>query len=306
MKKTHPNIFIVAGMPRCGTTFFYYKLQEHPSVFVLYRKETNYFSTSFERGQKWYFDLYKDIKPDQMGADVSPSYFMDDGFTERVLAFNPDIKIILGVRPPSVLALSLYNQFLSHTYGVPPFKEYLSAFDWYIGSKKIHMSFNDKFLTRRLEEFREAFGKNILLFDFALFQRDPLKILQAIESFLGLPPYFNETNFENIVINAGKRKNIKIVSYILGRESIKVALGKLFPRSFVVAMRRRFEEASKSKKEEVPLVYDPADIELAGNFFKEEDRLVREMFSGAGIQLGTGEPFDSRKGAKKEKDMVTL
>jgi len=295
MKKVCPSIFIVAGMPRCGTTFLYYKLQEHPSVFVPYRKETNYFSTSFDRGIEWYFNLYKDMKSGQIGADVSPSYFVDQGFIKKVKAFNPTIKIILGVRIPSEVSLSLYNQFQSHTYGVPSFKEYLSGYAWYIGGKKIHVSLKNNFVTRRIEEYKKAFGDNLLLFDFNLFQSDPLKILQAIESFLGLPPYFNESTFENIVINAGKRKNLKIVSYILGRESIISALGMLFPRRLVVAMRRRFEEASKSKKEEVPLVYDPADRELARNFFADDDRVVREMFSKAGILLGTGEPFDREK-----------
>jgi len=291
MKKAYPNIFIVAGMPRCGTTFFYYKLQEHPSVFVPFRKETNYFSTSFERGIEWYFNLYKDMKPEQMGADISPSYFVDDGFIKKVKAFNPKMKIILGVRAPSEVSLSLYNQFLSHTYGVPSFKEYLSGYTWRFGDKKIHVSLMDNFMTRRIKEYQKAFGSNLLLFDFNIFQSDPLKILQAIESFLGLPPHFNESNFENIVINAGKRKNIKIVSYILGRESVINALGMLFPRRLVVAMRRRFEEASKSKKEEAPLVYDPADEELAVSFFSDEDKVVQGMFYGAGIKLGTGEPF---------------
>jgi len=298
MKQANPNIFIVAGMPRCGTTFFYYKLQEHPSVFVPYRKETNYFSTSFERGIEWYYNLYKDMKPEQIGADISPSYFVDEGFIEKVKAFNPAMKIILGVRIPSVVALSLYNQFLSHTYGVPPFEEYLSGYDWYIGGKKIHVSLKDNFVTRRIEEYQKAFGGNLLLFDYTLFQSDPLKVLQAIESFLDLPPYFNEDNFENIVINAGKRKNLKIVSYILGRESIINILGMLIPRRVVVAMRRRFDKASKSKNDKVPLVYDPADKELAVSFFSSEDKVVKGMFSGAGIKLGTGEPFDQKNNHK--------
>jgi len=302
MKKAYPNIFIIAGMPRCGTTFFYYKLQEHPSVFVPYRKETNYFSTSFERGIEWYFNLYKDMQPAQIGADISPSYFVDEGFIEKVKAFNPKMKIILGVRAPSVVALSLYNQFLSHTYGVPPFEEYLSGYDWYIGGKKIHVSLKDNFVTRRIEEYQKAFGDNLLLFDFNLFQSDPLKILQAIESFLGLPHYFNESNFKNIVINAGKRKNIKIISYLLGRESIINALGILFPRRVVVAMRKRFEEASKSKNDKVPLVYDSADRELAVKFFADEDKLVREMFSETGLVLGTGEPFDQKNNRKHKKN----
>jgi len=227
---------------------------------------------------------------------------VDEGFIEKVKAFNPKMKIILGVRAPSVVALSLYNQFLSHTYGVPPFEEYLSGYDWYIGGKKIHVSLKDNFVTRRIEEYQKAFGDNLLLFDFNLFQSDPLKILQAIESFLGLPHYFNESNFKNIVINAGKRKNIKIISYLLGRESIINALGILFPRRVVVAMRKRFEEASKSKNDKVPLVYDSADRELAVKFFADEDKLVREMFSETGLVLGTGEPFDQKNNRKHKKN----
>jgi len=301
MKSLKKRIFVIAGMPRSGTTFFYYKLPEHPSIFVPFRKETNFFTTAFEQGRDWYLGLYGEMSPTQIGADISPSYFMDDVFIERAKAFNPEMKIILGVRTPSEFALSLYNQVRSISFDVPSFSEVLTGYNWKLGGKKIYFSMEGSRITEQIEKFRKAFGKNLLLFDFSLFQSDPLKILQAIESFLGLQTYFNEVNFENIVINAGKRKNIKVVTYILGRESIISALGRLFPRKFVVAMRKRFEEASKSKKNMVLLVHDPADMELAEKFFAGEDRVVKKIFSKSGIQLGTGEPFDRKKQTKKEE-----
>jgi len=291
MLSSKKRIFIIAGMPRCGTTFFYYKLQEHPSVFVPFRKETNYFSTTYERGVDWYLNLYKDMNANEKGADISPFYFINDSAIKRIKKFNPNIKIILGVRLPSDFSLSTYNQLLSHTYNVPPFKEYLQGHTWYVGSKEINLSFKDTYITRRIDEYKKTFGKNILFFDFRLFQSDPLKILRAIESFLNLPPYFNENNFENIVINAGKRKNLKILSYLLGREFVISALGVLFPRKLVVAIRKMFDKASKSKNKQVPMVYDPVDTKLAKSFFAEEDELITKMFSDNGIMLGTGEAF---------------
>jgi hypothetical protein len=76
MEKKRPNVFIIPGMPRCATTFLYHNLQKHPSVFCPFRKETNYFSVNYHKGIDWYRHLYREIRPGQIGADVSPSYLL--------------------------------------------------------------------------------------------------------------------------------------------------------------------------------------------------------------------------------------
>ncbi len=273
-------------MPRCGTTFLYYKLQEHPSVFVPFRKETNYFSTSYGKGVRWYLSLYKDMPPEQMGADISPKYFLHDKAIERLKAFDPDVKVVLGVRDPADFALSIYGQALSYRYGVPSFKEFLLNYTWSIGGEKIPMSLTDGFVTRRVGEYREAFGENLLLFDYRLLKRDPLALLNAIESFLGLPAHFNEGNFVNRIVNAGNRKNIRFISNLLNREFVISALDILLPKRLIMSLRNAFDKASESKKSAQVKAYLPEDVRIAEEFFSGERAVVKDLFADAEILIG--------------------
>jgi hypothetical protein len=291
MKHTYPRVFIVAGMPRCGTTFLYNKLQDHPSIFVPFRKETGFFSTNYAKGIEWYQSLYRKMSPAQIGADITPYYFLHDKAIERIKGLNPETKVVLGVRDPAEFALSLYDQFLSHTYGVPAFKDFLLGFTWRVGGEKLHLDLKDGFITRRIGEYRGAFGNNLLLFDFKLLQRDPLAVLQAIESFLEIPGHFNEENFENVIINAGNRRNIKVISYLLSRESLISALDLLLPRRLVVSLRSTFDRASESKKAEKDKDHSLEDIRRAEEFFAKEGAAIKEIFADSGIQRGSGAPL---------------
>lgn len=291
MNNSSPRVFVIAGMPRCGTTFLYYKLQDHPSIFVPFRKETNYFATNHKKGVEWYRSLYKDMDRGQIGADISPYYFLHDKAIERIRAFDPGMRVILGVRDPAEFALSLYTQALSHTYGVPSFKEFLLNYTWRLGGGEIPMSLTGDFVTRRIEEYRSVFGENLMLFDYRLLKRDPLAVLQAIESFLELSAHFNESNFENVVINAGNRKNIKFLSYLLSSEYLISALEILLPRRLVVSMRNSFDKASEAKKAGPVKAYSPNDIRLAEEFFSTERADIKDLFADTEIQVGSGAPL---------------
>ena len=74
MKK--PKTFVVAGMPRAGTTFMYYFMQQHPEIFAPVRKEVNYFSFFYDKGEEWYHNLFKEMKQEKYGMDISPVYFL--------------------------------------------------------------------------------------------------------------------------------------------------------------------------------------------------------------------------------------
>jgi len=294
MNKKASRIFIVPGMPRAGTTFLYYKFNEHPSIFVPSRKESHFFSTNYEKGPDWYLSLYGDMKNEKAAADISTSYFLHDKAIERIKGFNPGAKVILGVRDPVDFSLSFYKMFLSHLYGVPPFQDFISHFDYHLGGEKIPITLKDDFVTRRIEEYRKAFGENLLIFDYGLFKRDPLEVLQAIESFLGLSNHFKRENFENIVVNVRDR-NIRFLNYILSRESFISVLTALFPRSWLIALRKNFDKAGKNKKASEGRNYRAEDIELAEKVFSRESAVIKEMFSTSGLLLGTGKPFGAKK-----------
>ena len=93
---TRPKIFVVFGMPRTGTTYLYHALARHPRIFVPYRKESYFFSVNHGKGEDWFRSLYKGIGTDQIGADINPLYYLDADSIDRILAYDPNVKVILA------------------------------------------------------------------------------------------------------------------------------------------------------------------------------------------------------------------
>lgn len=283
------RIFIIAGMPRGGTTFLYHNLQKHPSIFLPFRKEPTFFSFNYSKGINWYQELYKKMSPGQISFDITPYYFVDSHAIGRIKEFNPDIKVIIAVRDPVEFALSLYKQHSTFTWRMPPFHVFIESYTIQKGSYRIQMEINKNIVPEIIERYRKAFGDNLLLYSFDLFKRDPLIVLNAIESFVGVPHFFNENNFDNVMINVGSRKNIKLVSYLLSREWLISLIDKLLPHRLIKYLRSAFDLNSARKATESPYQLD--DIRYAEEVLSGQRTAVREMFSKSEIILGSGKPF---------------
>ena len=293
-KDMSKNIFVIPGMPRTGSTFLYHTFQQHPFIFVPYRKETNYFCTLFEKGTDWYLhEFYQGMRNQQVGVDISPAYFLHPDSISRIKKFNPNIKIILGIRLPSDWILSEYSQILSFEWKPPSFQVFIEKGAWIkiFGGKRIYVDFTNEFIIRTIEKYQEAFGDNLLLYQYEFFQNDPLSVIQTIENFVGVPAYFNENNFENTIINAGNRKNIKIIQYLLHQKGVIPVLTTLLPERVLRLARGFFDKKVGKKLEGKSKVYTPENIELAKKTLAKEDAYVTELFSKYAIQRGDGSPF---------------
>ncbi|MEM9024040.1 MAG: sulfotransferase domain-containing protein, partial [Bacteroidota bacterium] len=173
---TKKKLFIVAGLPRAGTTFLYFQLQQHPDIFAPVRKETNYFSVAYDRGMEWYHKLFEGIQHDQLGMDVTPAYSLDPVSIERIKDYDPDIKVIMGIRKPSKLVCSFYDQVNSHSYQVEDFTDFMHHHDWKISGKIIPLPFSEGWIGQCIRQWQEAFGDQLLLYDFELLGKQPLVV----------------------------------------------------------------------------------------------------------------------------------
>src|SRR5947207_5078913 len=98
-----------------------------------------------------------------------------------------------------------------------------------------------------LEQYRRAFGPRLLLYDFASFRAEPLAILQAIESFMGLDAHFSAEAFRNLHMNRGDRGYNPWFSALLSAEPLIDAVSRLLPAPLMRSIARRVyggEEAS--------------------------------------------------------------
>lgn len=286
------KIVIIAGMPRSGTTFLYQNIQKHPDAFVPYRKEVAFFIYYYSKGSEWYLNHFKGMKPGQIGFDISSIYLLDEYIIDRIIDYNPNIKIITGVRDPVEFALSLYRQFSTYSIKMPPFEEYLKKFTFERVNNKLQLKIADNFIPMTIDKIQKAFGDNLLLYSFNLFKRDPLIILKAIEAFVGLKPYYNNNNFDNVVINSATRNNIKIISQFLATGDIFPRILRiLFPSSFIRFVTSKYLKRSGREKVTNIKSYPLEHIRIAEEIMAEQRTYFNTLFADYEIQLGSGRPF---------------
>jgi len=107
-----PHFFIV-GAAKCGTTALFQYLSRHRSVFMPAIKEPNFFCTDLKslggiRTLDEYQSLFAGASPECITGEASCLYLYSKIAVERIMAHNPDAKIIVMLRYPVDASHSLY------------------------------------------------------------------------------------------------------------------------------------------------------------------------------------------------------
>jgi sulfotransferase family protein len=109
---TSPDFFI-AGAAKCGTTALFDYLCRHPQVYMAPNKEPKYFCTDLKTaGGVYSLEDYRALfspAPDNCATgEASTLYLYSAVAIERVIAYNPNAKIIVMLRYPVDAAHSLH------------------------------------------------------------------------------------------------------------------------------------------------------------------------------------------------------
>ncbi|MCB1235246.1 MAG: sulfotransferase domain-containing protein [Verrucomicrobiae bacterium] len=298
-------LLVVAGMPRAGTTFLYHYLQQHPSIYLAFRKEIDYFNAHYHfKGRDWFASLFRGIKPGQIAGDLSPACWNDPQAPEWIREFNPDTKVILCLRDPAEFAVSLFRQKNHSHYDVPPtLEKWLhDGYESRLTEKggPVFFTFHDGEFEQKLDAYKKAFGENLLIYDFSFFTKNQLTILQAIEDFLGIDPYFDESNFDNLRINASYRRNIKWLYAITAQEWFRNLFERYVPRTWAMRARAIFDRISvvgEPSKDASKVRHTPEEVTTAREILPTSCAAFREIFQDHPIYTGDGKPFALREKA---------
>jgi Sulfotransferase domain len=112
--RTLPD-FLVIGAQKCGTTFLYQLLTQHPHVKPAFHKEVHYFDLNFRRGVNWYrshFPLQVRKNRNYTTGESSPYYLFHPHAARRAKALLPEAKLIVLLRNPVDRAYSHYQHQL--------------------------------------------------------------------------------------------------------------------------------------------------------------------------------------------------
>ena len=116
--------FVLVGAPKCGTTSVAHWLGKHPDVFVSDPKEPNYFARHltivddvdelppWQQSLEGYLSLFERSDEESAVGEASTRYLRSSRALEELKAWQPEAKVIVGLRNPVDLVRSWHSQKL--------------------------------------------------------------------------------------------------------------------------------------------------------------------------------------------------
>ncbi|MBV9410552.1 MAG: sulfotransferase, partial [Acidimicrobiia bacterium] len=106
--RTMPD-FLIIGAQRSGTTSLYRYLAEHPAVAPPLRKEIQYFSLHYGRGDGWYRTHFPVAGRQRVTFEATPYYLFHPAVPHRAADTVPHAKVIALLRDPVSRAFSQWQ-----------------------------------------------------------------------------------------------------------------------------------------------------------------------------------------------------
>ena len=240
MKK--PNLFII-GAPKCGTTFLYHYLKEHPDIYFPDFKEPHFFGSDLIRRHgaynlnlEEYQNLFKTDK--KVIGEASTFYIFSKESAKEIYNFNPKAKIIIMMRDLVDLVHSMHSQFVfSGDEIVEDFKEALDLENERLNGRnipdqttvlnKLFYINNILSLPQNIKSFIDYFKEDNIKFIFLDdIKNNPNKVFFDTLKFLNVDTSIDTPKFK--IINQNKIYKSRFIRNFIKKYSI--GLGKI--RSF--------------------------------------------------------------------------
>jgi hypothetical protein len=264
-----PDFFIV-GAPRCGTTFMYEYLRQHPDIFMPDTKEPNHFCTdldsgsyldslSFLRDLDSYLALFQPALPNQSIGEASTWYLYSKAAAQNIARANPLARAIIMLRDPVEMLYSLHGRRL---YGgsedLARFEDALDAEEDRKQGRRIPpRARNVTALYYRdvgryadqVQRYIDALGRErVHIIIFEEFRANPAEAYRDTVAFLGADPAFTP-DFRVVNESAGRR-SWRLQQVLLSPKAIRAARLMLPPR--VRPIVGRFWDSVNSRQERRP------------------------------------------------------
>jgi len=267
------DVFIV-GAAKSGTTSLANVFSKTKGMFVPTLKEPFFFVddnvgvTSLEEYER----LYSASKLGDTLVDASTGYLFDKAALTAIYEYNPNAKIIIVLRNPFKMAISLYNYMkvngVEDRMANDAFFENDSNFNDKVEKNNFGWKFNYEYIERakyyqQVKNCMDIFSKNnvkVVLFEELTSQFD--KVIFEIEAFLG-----KKIEYKNLPkSNEGGKERFLILSKIRNRQYPK--LKKVFSAN--TRAKIRYLMKSFNTKKEKPEQIDAEVIVRLQNIFKSD------------------------------------
>jgi len=187
--------FLVPGFSKCGTTSLCALLNEHPDIFIPDEKEPLFFIHADHLDKLgWYQGLFA-AAPEHArcgeGSTFYSSVAHEVGSRDRIVAFNPDIKLIFIARDPIARIESSFREY--HHSG--PHFGLNTPYDIETALDALPDLLSDSCFWSRLNNYRQRIADdNILLVFLEDLQAQPDAVLMRCFEFLGVDAAYRSSN----------------------------------------------------------------------------------------------------------------
>jgi hypothetical protein len=234
-----PN-FLVIGATKGGTTSLHHYLGQHPEIFVLPQKETNFFAQDSSlclidqtvTSKEEYAALFADAGDAKAIGETSPAYLAVPDTPELIAKMIPDIKLITILRNPIERA---HSHFLMRKRQGKETRETLEECLQIDDLDPMRSYKSRGFYGEQLERYRKQFPmEQIHVFLYEDFLEDPLQVCKECSQFLDVDDTFTPDMSEKHNVNPSTsspmsdaekallqdlyREDIKLTENIIGRD----------------------------------------------------------------------------------------
>jgi hypothetical protein len=106
--------FVIIGAQKCGTTFFYHLLSQHPLIESAASKELHFFDKYFDLGVEWYRRCFPTPRWESgrrtITGEATPYYMFHPLAPERMVKVVPQARLMVLLRNPVERAYSHHQQ----------------------------------------------------------------------------------------------------------------------------------------------------------------------------------------------------
>lgn len=292
---TLPN-FIVAGVPRGGTTSLSNYLQQHPEVYLSPEKEPRYFLLEGDnqvetkpgpkitiRTMEQYLALFDGVTDEKAIGEATPFYMASDVARKRIKETLPDVRLIFSLRDPVARAYSSYWYNVASGKVDKPIEEALSIDNPNVTSWTYYAHLSEWYKT-----FDPSQIKVILFEDL---RADTLGVCRDIFSFLGIREDFvPDLTVRN---KSGVVKNQALAKFYRSVKSSR--LNQAFHLRLPLGLRNTFVKMQSKNVEKAPPI--PPEIEQSLSAFYRDDTEQLEQLIGRDLSIWKREEEMAPSGA---------
>lgn len=210
MKDINIDAFLV-GVSKSASTWLYHCFKEHPQINVPTSDSLRFFDLKYHKGFDWYNNYYKEVDPNGITIDPSPTYFRSPVAVKRISEHFPEAKFILSLRNPVERAFSQFWHEKKEGHFDYQFEECTHRFllySWIIehGFYATHLESMYRYVNRE--------NINVVLFDDL--KSNPQEFYSSICRYLGV----DDTHVPNMLNQRVNAAGVKVNTAVKSIRSI--------------------------------------------------------------------------------------